>query len=403
MPEQLQPIPLTKPWMDEREAQAVQRPLTSGWVTQGPEVAALEREFAAYIGAPYACATSNCTVALHLALLAVGVSAGDEVITVSHSFIASANSIRYCGALPVFVDIERDTFNLNPTFIERAITPRTRAIMCVHQIGMPCDMQAIMEIARRHHLPVIEDAACAVGSEIEFNGEWEKIGKPHGDIACFSFHPRKLLTTGDGGMLTTANPEHNKFFRLRRQHSMNVPDTIRHGSKEIVFESYATLGYNYRLTDLQAAVGRVQLERLPQAVERRREQAVIYQNLLESVPGVTAPSEPTWARSNWQSYCVRLDHSLDQRKLMQYMLDLGISTRRGVMCAHRETAYPPGTWTCGEHHADAEHANGSCAALRESENAQDHCLLLPLYHTMTQAEQERVVETLAEACAVAKS
>lgn len=389
--------------MDEREAQAVQRPLASGWVTQGPEVAALEREFAEYVGAPYASAVSNCTVALHLALLAVGVSTGDEVITVSHSFIASANSIRYCGAVPVFVDIERDTFNLNPLHIERAVSPRTRAIMCIHQLGMPSDMQAILNIARQHNLPVIEDAACAVGSEIEFNGKWEKIGKPHGDIACFSFHPRKLLTTGDGGMLTTANLEHNKFFRLRRQHSMNVPDTIRHGSKEIVFESYATLGYNYRLTDLQAAVGRVQLERLPQAVERRREQAVIYQNLLASVPGVTAPSEPTWARSNWQSYCVRLDHSLDQRKLMQYMLDLGISTRRGVMCAHRETAYPPGTWTCGEHHADAEHANGSCAALRESENAQDHCLLLPLYHTMTQAEQERVVETLAEACAVAKS
>ena len=181
--------------------------ILSGWVTQGPEVAAFEREFAEYVGAPHACAVSNCTTALHLALLAVGVGAGDEVITVSHSFIATANAIRYCGATPVFVDIEPGTLNMDPALIEPAITERTKAILCVHQLGMPCDLARIVEIGRRRGIPVIEDAACAIGSEILWNGRWEKIGKPHGDIACFSFHPRKVITTGDGGMLTTANPE----------------------------------------------------------------------------------------------------------------------------------------------------------------------------------------------------
>ena len=189
-------IPITKPWIGDAEAEAVRRPLLSGWVTQGPEVEAFEREFAAYVGAQHACAVSNCTVALHLALLAVGVQPGDEVITASHSYIASANSVRYCGAIPVFVDIEPGTFNMNPALIENVITGRTRAILCVHQIGMPCNIKTITDIARRYSLAVVEDAACAVGSEIRCNGSWEKIGKPHGDVACFSFHPRKLLTTG---------------------------------------------------------------------------------------------------------------------------------------------------------------------------------------------------------------
>ena len=177
--------------MDEREAEAARRVILSGWITQGPEVAAFEEEFAAAVGARYACAVANCTTALHLALLAAGVGPGDEVITVSHSFIATANSILYCGAVPVFVDVDPRHFNMDVQKIEAAIGSSTRAILCVHQMGMPCDLAGLATIADKYSIPLIEDAACAVGSEVLWHGSWERIGKPHGDAACFSFHPKK--------------------------------------------------------------------------------------------------------------------------------------------------------------------------------------------------------------------
>ena len=374
-------IPISKPSLDEREAEAVRRVILSGWITQGPEVAAFEREFGQCVGAAHACAVSNCTTALHLALLAAGVGRGDEVITVSHSFVATANSIRYCGAIPVFVDVTGETFNMDPDQVEAAISPKTKAILCVHQIGMPCDLDAIASIARAHSIPLIEDAACAIGSEVRWSDDWEKIGKPHGDAACFSFHPRKILSTGDGGMITTRHETWDAQFRLWRQHGMSVPDTVRHGSSKVVFESYPELGYNYRLTDVQAAIGREQLRRLPELVNRRRALASRYHALLAEIPGIKTPTEPAWARSNWQSYCIRLPEAVDQQCVMQKLLDLGIATRRGIMCAHREPAYKKERWL-------------SVGPLHESESAQDRCILLPLYHDLTNEEQERIAAEL---------
>ncbi len=389
-------IPVARPDLGHEEVLAAERAILSGWVTQGPEVAAFEKEFAAFVGSPYACAVSSGTTALHLALLAVGVRPGDEVITVSHSYIATANSIRYCGALPVFVDIEPNTFNIDPSKIEAAIGPRTRAILCVHQIGMPCDLGAILQIAHKQKFRVVEDSACAIGSEILWDGDWEKIGKPHADVACFSFHPRKLLTTGDGGMLTTADSEMDRKFRLWRQHGMSTPDTVRHASPKVVFESYPELGFNYRMTDIQAAIGREQLKRLPEAVAHRRKLAERYDALLLDVPGLTVPREPNWARTNWQSYCVRLPKNVDQLQVMQQMLDEGVATRRGIMCAHLEPAYQAaGTWRCAQTNCKPA---GSCPNLIESERAQKEGIILPLFADITAEDQKSVVQALRGAC-----
>ena len=391
-------IPISRPWTDDRELEAARRPILSGWLTQGPEVDAFEREFAAYVGAPHACAVANCTAALHLALRAVGVRPGDEVITVSHSFVATGNSIRYCGATPIFVDIQPGSFNIDPALIEAVITGRTRAILCVHQMGMPCDLRGVLAVAARHSLKVVEDAACAVGSQIRWKGRWERIGKPHADVACFSFHPRKVVTTGDGGMLTTASAEWDRQFKAWRQHGMSVPDTVRHGSTEVIFESYPELGYNYRLTDVQAAIGREQLKRLPDMLIHRRRLAARYAWKLRTVPAITPPREPEWARTNWQSYCVRLADGIDQRRLMQELLDEGVATRRAVMCAHREAARDDGVWRCSAGpQCECQCAARRCERLIESERAQDGAILLPLFPQMTEEEQDYVVSSLSRA------
>jgi perosamine synthetase len=372
-------IPIARPVLEEAEGEAAYQAVLSGWVSQGPQVAAFERQFAAYTGASHACAVSSCTTALHLALIAVSVGTGDEVITASHSFIATANSIRYCGANPIFVDIDPRTYNIDPDRVLEAITPRTRAILVIHQMGMPCDLPAFSEIANRHGIALIEDAACATGSEILINGRWEPIGRPRGQIACFSFHPRKVITTGDGGILTTSNPKFDAKFKLLRQHGMSVPDAVRHGSPQVIFENYLVAGYNYRMTDIQAAIGLKQLERLPQIIARRRFLADRYAELLGNIEELRLPVEPEWARSNWQSYCVRLSERVDQKAVMQGLLDNGIATRHGIMCSHREPCY-----------SDQKLRHD----LRQSELAQDHSILLPIYVQMTEDDQVRVVDAL---------
>jgi dTDP-4-amino-4,6-dideoxygalactose transaminase len=375
-------IPIARPSLGEEEAAAAREAILSGWVTQGPQVAAFEEEFAAYVGAPHACAVSSCTTALHLALHALGVGPGDEVVTVSHSFIATANAVRYCGATPVFVDIDPRTYNLDPSVLEAAITPRTRAILPVHQMGLPCDLAAVLAVARRRGLPVVEDAACAIGSEARTGEAWEKVGRSHGDVACFSFHPRKVITTGDGGMLTTRDPELDRRFRLLRQHAMSVSDRVRHEAGRVVFEEYPEVGFNYRMTDIQAAVGRVQLRRLPELLAERRRLAAEYTRAVRRIPGLEPPAVPADARTNFQSYPVRVTSRfpLGRDRLMQALLERGVSTRRGIMNAHQEAPYRD----LGPHR------------LPLSEEARDSLILLPLFPGMTAEEQQSVVGCLAD-------
>jgi dTDP-4-amino-4,6-dideoxygalactose transaminase len=375
-------IPITRPLVGQEEADAAAKVVLSGWLSQGAEVAAFEAAFAEFVGAKHACAVSNCTAALHLALLVAGVSPGDEVITVSSSFIASANVIRACGALPVFVDIRSDDYNIDPILVEAAFTARTKALLCVHQMGMPCDLSKLVPLARERGVVLIEDAACATGSKLQDGGDWNHVGAPHGDIACFSFHPRKVVTTGEGGMITTSHEDWDRKLRLLRQHGMSVPDLARHRSNQVIFEEYLIPGFNYRMTDIQAAIGIQQLLRIAKIVQTRRQLAAQYDRLLNNNMGIKAPVEPAWAQTNWQSYCVRLPPGIDQKSVMQSMLEQGVATRRGIMCAHLEPAFQDVPLRF---------------PLPESERARDNCILLPLYPQMDEATQEKVAVSLHEA------
>ena len=390
-------IPIVRPLLGEAEVEAVASVIRSGWVAQGPEVAAFERELAAAVLAPHAVAVSSCTSALELCLRALGVGLGDDVVTVSHSFIATANAVVAVGARPIFVDIDPATYGMDASLLEAALTPKTRAILCVHQLGFPCALPSILDIARRHEIPVIEDAACAIGSEIQIAGAWQAIGRPHGLAACFSFHPRKVITTGDGGMITTADEAIASRLRQLRQHAMSVASTIRHDSQRVVFESFQEPAYNFRMTDMQAAMGRTQLSRLRQTIATRRALAERYCAALDGHPILTPPRELPWMRANFQSYPLRIRPGArpSQVEIMQHLLDRGVATRRGVGNAHAEPAYTSTPWSCGPAPCDANlHRQGRCLRLRHSEEARDQTIMIPLFHGMTEAEQDHVIAAL---------
>jgi len=372
----LQSIPITRPDLGTEEALAAQQAILSGWVTQGPKVAEFERAVADYCGTAHAVAVSSCTAALHLSLLTLDVGPGDEVICPSMSFIATANAIRHAGATPVFADVNPQTYNLDPDAAEAAVTPRTKAILVVHQIGLPAEIDRFLEIGRRRGVRILEDAACAIGSRYKDR----PIGG-HSEMACFSFHPRKVITTGEGGIVTTNNARYAERLRLLRQHGMSVPDTVRHNARQVIIEEYLCLGYNYRMTDIQAAVGVEQMKKLPAIVARRQQLAERYNQALADHPWLRPPHIPADVEFNYQSYAVQLttDAPISRNDLMQHLLESGIATRRGIMLSHTEPTY-----------------SGRILPhdLNHSTEASARSLLLPLHASMANEQQERVIESL---------
>ena len=375
-------IPVMRPWLGEEEAAAAAAAVASGWVTQGPRVAEFERAFAASIGAGHGVAVSSCTAALHLAMLAADIGPGDEVVVPSLSFIATANAVRYVGARPVFADVDASSLNLTPETVEPALTDRTRAVILVDQCGVPADLDAMRKLCDPRGIAIVEDAACAAGARYR--------GRPVGasaDVAAFSFHPRKLLTTGEGGMIITPDGELAIRLRRLREHGMDVSAAQRHASRQPVIERYLETGYNYRMTDIQAAVGLVQLGKLPALVARRRELAARYQRLLAKIPGVRMITDPEYGRTNFQSFWMLLpqDAPVGRNELLRLLAAEGISARRGIMAAHSEPAYThEGPWS-----------------LPVTERITADSLILPLFHDLSLAEQDTVIDVLAGALTAA--
>jgi dTDP-4-amino-4,6-dideoxygalactose transaminase len=371
-------IPIAKPYLTLEEAQAAYDTILSGWITQGPRVQEFEEKFAQYTGAEYAVAVSNCTTALHLAMIVAGVGPGDEVICPSMTYIATANSIKYAGATPVFAEVQPGNYNLDARDVESKITNKTKAILIVHQIGMPADIDAFKELCSKYNLELIEDAACAIGSE--YKGK--KIGA-HSDLVCFSFHPRKVISTGDGGMITTNRADFCERLKLLRQHGMSINDRLRHNAKTVIFEDHVEVGYNYRMTDIQAAVGIKQLEKLDWIVSQRRLVAMAYQDGLKDISCLQLPHEEDDYFSNFQSFSIYLKPTcpLNRNTLMGRLLEAGISSRRGIMTIHRETAYQ---------------VESEGVYLPISEDLHDHSIIIPLFVPMDEGEIKYVIDTFSE-------
>ncbi|WP_411732522.1 DegT/DnrJ/EryC1/StrS family aminotransferase [Paeniglutamicibacter sp.] len=373
-------ISVMKPWLGTAESEALAEVIASGWVAQGPRTAAFEEAFAQHQHVQHAVAASSCTTALQLALIVAGVKPGDDVVVPSFSFIATANAPTYLGARPVFADVEESTGNVTADTVDQVLTKKTTAIIAVDQGGMPLDLEPLRKLCDERGIALIEDAACAAGSTYK--------GAPVGggaDVSAWSFHPRKLLTTGEGGMLTTNNSEWAARARRLREHAMDVSAAERHDSTLAPQEHYGEVGYNFRMTDLQAAVGLVQLGKLDAMVLMRRELAGRYREAFKTVQGLRCAQDPEHGTSNFQSFWIEVDPGfrLDREQLLEHLASDGISARRGIMAAHRQPAY-------------AGHS-GTVSPLPVTERLTANTLILPLYHELAQHEQDRVIASVLNA------
>ena len=324
-------IPISRPDIGEEEWQALREPIMTGWLTQGPKVEAFEKAFAQRHGVKYALAATSCTTALHLILTALGIGPGDEVIVPAFTWVATANVVLYCGAIPVFVDVDRTTFNIDVTQISKKLSRRTKAILPVHLFGLCADIDAISDAAP--DITIIEDAACASGSNYK--------GRPAGSLAlaaAFSFHPRKSITTGEGGMVTTNNEELAQKVNSLRNHGASISEEKRHQDfQPYHLPDFNLLGFNYRMTDLQGAVGIVQLSKLDSFIEERRKWAVYYTQELADLPWLRTPFVPVGYRHGWQAYVCYIDESkspMTRNEIMGILHAKGVSTRPGTHAVH---------------------------------------------------------------------
>ena len=367
-------ISFSRPCFGEAEAEAAAAVVRGGWVVGGPRLAEFERRFAGLCGAEHAVGVSSWTTGAFLVLHAWGIGPGDEVIVPSLTFIASVNVIRHVGATPVFAEIDPATYNIDPADVARRITSRTRVIMSVDQLGLLCDIDAIGSLARWHGLRVLDDAACAFGSRSH--------SRPVGalaDVSVFSLHARKVITTAEGGMITTDDASLAEQLRRLRQQGMSLSDYDRHGGPPTRFESYPEIGYNHRITDIQAAIGLAQLDRLDSLLERRRAVAARYGAFLSGHPVLIAPHVPAGLLPNWQSYQVQLreDSGWSRNEVMDRLFKLGIPTRRGVMASHLEPPYRP-----------------AADPLPQTESTAASTFQLPMHPELTPEQQDRVFTAL---------
>ncbi|MDE3113030.1 MAG: DegT/DnrJ/EryC1/StrS family aminotransferase [Chloroflexota bacterium] len=371
-------IPLTKPSLGDEEGRAPYDAIVSRWVTQGPRVAEFEKAVAAYVGVAHGVATASCTTGLHLALHAIGVGRGDEVIVPSLTFIASPNAVLYTGADVVFCEVDRRTFAIDPADVEHRITKRTKAIMPIDQIGLACDIDPVIEIAKRHGLQVVEDAAPAIGAL--YKGR--QVGATSRQTV-FSFHPRKVVTTGEGGMIMTNDDALARRLRTLRQHGMSVSDLARHQADRVIQEEYPEVGFNYRLSDIHAAIGVVQMRKIDAILAAIRQRAERYNVELPPIRGIEIPYEPPYARHTYQSYMIRLtkESPLSRQELMDRLLRRGIATRHGVMASHLERAYT---------------SRYGPVSLPVTEELARTGIVIPLYASMTEDEQRYVIDALRE-------